>query len=147
MSLWCYFECIRWWAVYNITKQSLKCVDVHLQSYEKVKINKWCGAKMKLQVAVQGGFLLSACAPFQGQSLLEANWCPTISLPQGQQPTNTVCHHDISVVVTSLLFITLYLNQLILSDGGGWRVSFQSIPQSISHFLNQQHGLISTSLP
>lgn len=31
------------------------------------------GRKLELQAVVQGDFLFSACAPFQGQSLLEAN--------------------------------------------------------------------------
>ncbi len=47
---------------------------MYISSHRKSKKSIFdVGHKMKLQVVVQGDFLFSARAPFQGQSLLEAN--------------------------------------------------------------------------
>lgn len=48
-------------------------VLMHIFSRENWKSINGVGHKLELQTVVQGDFLLSACAPFQGQSLLEAN--------------------------------------------------------------------------
>lgn len=82
-----YFGCLSCWAAFNKLWPS----RLHIYSHEKVKINNaW--HKLKLQAVVLGDFLFSVCAPFQGQSLLEANWCPLHpSAAGGKQHANTVC--------------------------------------------------------
>ncbi|KAK5900466.1 hypothetical protein CgunFtcFv8_025424 [Champsocephalus gunnari] len=72
------------------------------------------GHDVELVAVVQGDFLYS-CAPFQGQSRLQANRCPLHPpAAAGKASTRTAClpaaaarHRDVSAVVTSPCFMPL----------------------------------------